>query len=553
MKGLRAIVMGAGQGKRMRSKLAKVLHPVAGRPMILYAVELAERVAGEGVAVVVGYQGDRVKPLLDAPGRSLGLVSGRPDGPNAAASTGPLEGRMWPSLIVEQGQQLGTGHAVMQAHVSFQRVQGRSASAYVILNGDTPLLKESTLRELVRQHETDKAAVTILTAVLDDPSGYGRVVREKIDGRNDRSEGPVRRIVEDRDASDHESRLREVNVGTYVVEGAFLSEALQKLQPQNVQREYYLTDIVGLAVERGLRVSAMTLRDPGEGLGINTRQQLAEVEQAVRRQICDRWMQAGITIHDPATTYIDSGVEIGQDTVLFPNVTLEGRTRIGEDCVIRPQTRIAESVLGHRVTVLDCCVIRESRLEDESTVGPFAHLRPGTVVRRAAKVGNFVEMKKADLGEGSKANHLSYLGDARIGKKVNIGAGTITCNYDGLRKYETVIEDEVFVGSDTQLIAPVTVGRGAVIAAGTTLTQDVPADALAIARTSQINRPGWAARRRALPAPGSGVPSEHQVRSSTFEARKPRTTNLEHRTGVRKPLSAPKARTAERGKKAGKK
>ncbi len=525
--------MGAGRGKRMRSKLAKVLHPVAGRPMILYAVELAERVAGEGVAVVVGYQGDGVKLLLDAPGRSPGLVSGCPDGPNAASSTGPLEGRTWSPLIVEQAQQLGTGHAVMQALAAFQRAQGRSASAYVILNGDTPLLKESTLRELVRQHETDKAAVTILTAVLDDPTGYGRVVREKTDDRNDRSEGPVRRIVEDRDASDNESRLREVNVGTYVVEGAFLSEALQKLQPQNVQREYYLTDIVGLAVERGLRVSAMTLRDPGEGLGINTRQQLAEVEQAVRRQICDRWMQAGITIHDPSTTYIDSEVEIGQDTVLHPNVTLEGRTRIGEDCVIRPQTRIAESVLGHRVTVLDCCVIRESRLEDQSTVGPFAHLRPGTVVRRAAKVGNFVEMKKADLGEGSKANHLSYLGDARIGKKVNIGAGTITCNYDGLRKYETVIEDEVFVGSDTQLIAPVTVGRGAVIAAGTTLTQDVPADALAIARTSQVNRPGWAARRRALPGRRGGP----GARGPRLEAR------------PRGPSPTPSASKGPRGKK----
>jgi len=487
MKGLRAIVMGAGQGKRMRSKLAKVLHPVAGRPMILYAVELAECVAGEGVAVVVGYQGDRVRPLLDAPGRG----------------TGPVSGRTRPPLIVEQAQQLGTGHAVMEAHAAFQRARGGSASAYVILNGDTPLLRESTLRELVRQHETDKAAVTILTAVLEDPTGYGRIVRDRADGRNDRSEGRVRRIVEDRDASGDEARLREVNVGTYVVEGAFLSEALQKLQPQNVQREYYLTDVVGLAVERGLRVSATTLRDPREGLGINTRQQLAEVEQAVRRQICDRWMQAGITIHDPATTYIDSEVEVGQDTVLYPNVALEGRTRIGEDCVIRPQTRIAESVLGNRVTVLDCCVIRESRLEDESTVGPFAHLRPGTVVRRAAKVGNFVEMKKTDLGEGSKANHLSYLGDTRVGKKVNIGAGTITCNYDGLRKYETVIEDEVFVGSDTQLIAPVTVGRRAVIAAGTTLTQDVPADALAIARSAQVNRPGWAARRRALPAPGS--------------------------------------------------
>ncbi len=554
VKGLRAIVMGAGHGKRMRSKLAKVLHPVAGRPMILYAVELAGRVAGEGIAVVVGYQGDRVRPLLEASGRSPAPVSSSANGPKPApSSTGLLGNHAWSPLVVEQAQQLGTGHAVMQAHAAFQRARGGSASAYVILNGDTPLLKESTLRELVRQHETDNAAVTILTAVLEDPTGYGRVVRDKTDGRNDRAKGRVRRIVEDRDAGADELRLCEVNVGTYVVEAAFLSEALQKLQPQNVQREYYLTDIVGEAVERGLQVSALTLRDPDEGVGINTRQQLAAVEQAVRRQICDRWMQAGITIRDPATTYIDAEVEIGQDTVLHPNVMLEGQTRIGEDCVIRPQTHIAESVLGDRVTVLDCCVIRESRLEDGSTVGPFAHLRPGTAVRRGAKVGNFVEMKKADLGEGSKANHLSYLGDTRIGKGVNIGAGTITCNYDGLRKYETVIEDEVFVGSDTQLIAPVTVGRGAVIAAGTTVTQDVPADALAIARTTQSNRPGWAARRRALPPRGDSVSSEPQVGSSKFGVRKPRASNSEPRATAREPLVVPRSRTAGKSKRAGKK
>jgi len=284
-----------------------------------------------------------------------------------------------------------------------------------------------------------------------------------------------------------------------------LFEVLDKLQPQNAQKEYYLTDIVGLAVERGLRVSAMATRQAEEGLGINTRRQLAEAERVLRRQICARWMENGVTLRDPATTSIDADVEIGQDTVLSPHVTLEGRTTIGEDCQVRSHTRIADSVLGHRVVVQDSCVIREARLEDDTMVGPFAHLRPGAVIRRTAKVGNFVEMKKAELGEGSKANHLSYLGDARIGKGVNIGAGTITCNYDGIRKHETVIEDEVFVGSDTQLIAPITVGRGAVIAAGSTLTDDVPADALAIARAEQVNRPGWAVRRRALPG-GAGAP-----------------------------------------------
>jgi bifunctional UDP-N-acetylglucosamine pyrophosphorylase/glucosamine-1-phosphate N-acetyltransferase len=242
----------------------------------------------------------------------------------------------------------------------------------------------------------------------------------------------------------------------------------------------------------------MTTRDPAEGLGINTRQQLAAAERTLYERICARWMEEGVTIRNPATTSIDADVVVGRDTVLYPHVTLEGRTVIGEDCVVRSYTRITDSVLGNRVAVQESCVMREARLEDNTSVGPFAHLRPGSVVRRAAKVGNFVEMKKAELGEGSKANHLSYLGDARIGKGVNIGAGTITCNYDGERKHETVIEDDVFVGSDTQLIAPVTVGRGALIAAGSTVTEDVPPDALAIARALQVNRPGWAARRRAL-------------------------------------------------------
>ncbi|MBI4401887.1 MAG: bifunctional UDP-N-acetylglucosamine diphosphorylase/glucosamine-1-phosphate N-acetyltransferase GlmU [Nitrospirae bacterium] len=484
MKGLGAIVMAAGLGKRMRSKLAKVLHPVAGRPMVLYAVELAERLTGEGVAVVVGYQGEQVQAVIESHRAAM------------TRRTGYDKGQAPPIMFVQQEQQLGTGHAVMQARAAFARAHGGPADAYVILNGDTPLLTDATVQDLLRLHEDEHATVTMLTAILKDPTGYGRVVRHKEDER-------VLRIVEDRDATPAELRLREINAGTYVVNGSFLFEALDKLEPQNVQKEYYLTDIVGLAVERGLKVAAMVARDAEECLGINSRQQLAVAEQVVRRQIRTRWMQAGVTLHDPDTTWIDAEVDIGRDTVLYPHVTLEGRTTVGEDCVIRSHTRITDSVLGHRVMVQDCCVIREARLEENTTVGPFAHLRPGSVVRRAAKVGNFVEMKKADLGEESKANHLSYLGDARIGKGVNIGSGTITCNYDGFRKHETVIEDEVFVGSDAQLIAPVTVGRGAVVAAGSTLTQDVPPDALAIGRAPQVNRPGWAARRRALQAAGT--------------------------------------------------
>jgi bifunctional UDP-N-acetylglucosamine pyrophosphorylase/glucosamine-1-phosphate N-acetyltransferase len=273
---------------------------------------------------------------------------------------------------------------------------------------------------------------------------------------------------------------------------------LEKLDPSNAQGEYYLTDIIHLAVEQGRRVAAMALDNPEEGLGVNTRRQLAEAEQVVQQQIRDRWLDAGVTMIDPATTWIDATVVIGKDTVLYPNVTLEGTTVIGEDCVLRSATRLKNCIVGNGVEILDHCLFTDAQVEDDAHLGPFVHLRPGVIVRKKAKVGNFVEMKKTDLGEGSKANHLSYLGDAKIGKGVNIGAGTITCNYDGLRKFETVIGDGVFLGSDTQLIAPVTVGAGAVIAAGTTVTEDVPEDALVIARVPQVNRAGWAARRRAL-------------------------------------------------------
>ncbi len=558
MKNLGAIIMAAGLGKRMRSKLGKVLHPVAGRPMVLYAAELAERLTDEGVAVVVGHQADQVKAVLDSysagkPG-SVGSrpVIGREKGMTAHVKNPASKNSS--ILIAEQTQQLGTGHAVVQARNAILRARGRAAGTYLILNGDTPLLTEATVQQLLKVHADEKAAVTILTAMLDDPTGYGRVIRAHTLGEPRH----VLKIVEDRDATVSESTVREINVGTYVVDGAFLFEALDHLQPKNVQQEYYLTDVVQLAVDRGLGVSAMVVPDADEGLGVNSRQQLAMAERVVRERIRVHWMQKGVTLHDPTTTWIDADVRIGQDTVLYPHVTLEGRTSLGQDCVIRSHTRLANTTVGNGVVIQDSCVITDAQLEDSVSVGPFAHLRPGSIVRRKAKVGNFVEMKKAELGEGAKANHLSYLGDARIGKDVNIGAGTITCNYDGYHKFETVIEDEVFIGSDTQLVAPVKVGRGSVVAAGTTITQDVPPNSLAISRTVQTNRVGWASKRRALltegtePAAKGKRQEEKSVRGARLNVER-RTSNIEPRMSARPlaPRPVPLAKKTERQKKTG--
>lgn len=486
--GLAVVVMAAGLGKRMRSKHAKVLHQVAGRPMVLYSVSLGLRLAGHRVAVIVGHQADRVRQLIES-------VTSGSNGHGLVA-------------IVEQRKQLGTGHAVLQSRSVFETRARPTPDCYLILNGDTPLLQDSTVRRLLQVHREEKATVTILTAVVGDATGYGRVVRQS-------PGAAVSRIIEDRDAGSAEKAIREINVGTYVVDGDFLFTALGKLDPSNAQGEFYLTDILQMAVAQGRRVSAVVLDNPDEGLGVNTRQQLAEAEQVIRRQIRDRWLEAGVTMIDPVSTWIDAGVSIGKDTTLYPNVALEGTTVLGEDCMVRTGTRITNGVVGHGVEILDHCVIRDSRIDDGATVGPFAHLRPGVVIRKQGKVGNFVEMKKTELGERSKANHLSYLGDAKIGKDVNIGAGTITCNYDGARKFDTVVGDGVFIGSDTQIVAPVTIGAGAIVAAGTTVTKDVPGNALVIARVPQVNRADWAARRRAMTKvsqahdvkPGSKSPS----------------------------------------------
>jgi len=484
MNSVSAVIMAAGQGTRMKSAIPKVLHPVAGKPMVWYMATLARRVADSAVAIVIGHGAEQVQNYLSQEHETLA-----------------------PFSVVEQAQQLGTGHAVQQAQSAILHDKEPVADYCLILNGDTPLLTEATVRALLDSHDSSQATVTILTTLLEHPQGYGRVVRGQ--------ENQVLKIVEDRDASESEKSIQEVNVGTYIVNTNFLFESLEALKPQNVQGEYYLTDIIGMAVSQQLRVSALVTTDTNETIGINNREHLALAEREMRQRVCRKWMEEGVTLVDPSRTSIDADVVIGRDSVLYPDVRLEGRTIIGESCVIRSHTRITNSTVGDGVHVQDCCVVNEAEIDQAASIGPFAHLRPGTKIRSRAKVGNFVELKQTELGEGSKANHLSYLGDTVIGQGVNIGAGTITCNYDGYRKAKTVIEDHVFIGSDTQLIAPIRIGRGAMIAAGTTLTQDVPPEALGISRPVQLNKEGAAKRKRDLNHSGPSNPSRNSSGPNT--------------------------------------
>jgi bifunctional UDP-N-acetylglucosamine pyrophosphorylase/glucosamine-1-phosphate N-acetyltransferase len=489
-----AIILAAGQGTRMKSSLPKVLHPVAGRPMLWYAASLARQVATQTVAIVVGHGSEQVQAYLEQE-----------------------KVNFEPFSVVEQDKQLGTGHAVRQAYPVFTRNVSEKVEQFVILNGDTPLLTKETLASLVDYHQSEGATLTLLTTVITEPGGYGRVIRGQ--------SGEVCRVVEDRDASSKEKNISEINVGTYVVEAGFLGKALGQLRPQNSQGEYYVTDIIEMAVQQGRKVMAWVTNDSLETTGINTRVHLAVAEKEMRRRICQRLMLAGVTMLDPDRVIIDHEVEVGRDTRLYPGVILEGRTVIGEGCMIRSNSRLNNSLVGNGVLIQDSCMLLEAAVEEGAVIGPFAHLRPGSLIHRKAKIGNFVELKQTEVGEGSKVNHLSYLGDTVIGRNVNIGAGTITCNYDGFRKARTRIEDNVFIGSDVQLIAPVTIGEGAMIAAGTTVTEDVPANALGVSRVPQINKEGAAARRRALlsSAAGHTIDKNHreeEVLSSKANPRK---------------------------------
>ncbi len=421
----------------MKSKTSKVLHLLGGVPILSYPINLAEKSHFDKIIVVVGNEAEQVEQAL----------VGRP------------------IQTVLQPQRLGTGDAVLRAWPLMKEFAGH----VFILNGDTPLIQPETLTALLATHLKEKAAISFLTADMPNPKGYGRVIRTK--------DGAVRGIVEEKDATDAQRQIREVNSGTYIIESPFLFDALQKISPDNEQKEYYLTDIIKIARDMGKPIFAVKT-DPEEILGINSRADLAQAEKIIQARIARYWMDAGVTLIDPARIRIDAEVIIGSDTVVHPGVTLKGNTTVGEGCVIK-----------------DYCVIEDAVIESDVTVGPFAHLRSGTLLRKGAKVGNFVETKKCELGEGSKANHLSYLGDAVVGKRVNIGAGTITCNYDGKKKHKTVIEDDVFVGSDTQFIAPVTIGARSIIAAGSTITKDVEPDSLALSRGRQATKAGWVKRR----------------------------------------------------------
>jgi bifunctional UDP-N-acetylglucosamine pyrophosphorylase/glucosamine-1-phosphate N-acetyltransferase len=360
----------------------------------------------------------------------------------------------------------------------------------VLLSGDVPLLTGTTLRNLVETHRSAGAAATVVTAVVERPYGYGRIIR---------SRGRIANIVEERDASPAQRLVREINSGIYAFDAATLFEALRGVAAANAQGEYYLTDVIAIYRRRRLPVETLIVSDPREVRGVNSRSELAEVSAIMRQKKNEELMAAGVTIVDPASTYIDSDVLIGPDTVVHPGVVIQGQTRIGAACEIQAYVRITDCELADRVTILNFCVIVGARVAEGAAIGPFAHLRPATDVGPGAKIGNFVELKKTSLGAGSKASHLSYLGDATIGANVNVGAGTITCNYDGQKKHETVIEDGAFIGSDSQLIAPVRVGRDAYVGAGSSITRDVPPGALGIARGRQENVEGWATRKKTTP------------------------------------------------------
>jgi bifunctional UDP-N-acetylglucosamine pyrophosphorylase/glucosamine-1-phosphate N-acetyltransferase len=400
----------------------------------------------------------------------------------AEAVQSHLSGRNGVQFALQQPQ-LGTGHALLQTAPLLKDKVG----TLVLLSGDVPLLTAATLNTLVTVHCGARAAATVVTATVERPFGYGRIVRV---------EGEVARIVEERDASPTERQIREINSGIYAFDLAHLFDALGGIASQNAQGEYYLTDLIAIYRRRKLLVKSVLIDDPQEVRGVNSRTELAEVSRLVRQKKNEELMASGVTLVDPAATYIDPDVEIGADTVIHPGVIIEGRTRIGAACEIHAHVTITNCEIGDNVTIKSFSLMTSSRIEAGASIGPFAHLRPETLVCEGAKIGNFVELKKTTLGPHSKANHLSYLGNATIGTKVNVGAGTITCNYDGERKYDTVIEDGAFIGSDSQLIAPVRVGKGAYVAAGSSITQDVPAGALGIARGRQSVVDGWAERRK---------------------------------------------------------
>lgn len=451
-----AVVLAAGQGTRMKSKLYKVLHPVCGKPMVQHVVDQLNTLQLNELITVVGFGAEKVQDQL---GKD--------------------------SHYVVQKEQLGTGHAVLQAEDILADKEGTT----VVVCGDTPLLTSETLQKLLDHHDREQAKATILTAHAEDPTGYGRVIR----GGN----GQVERIVEQKDASDEEQAIQEINTGTYCFDNQALFQALQNVSNDNVQGEYYLPDVIEILKSDSETISAYQTPDFSESLGVNDRVALSKAEILMKERINERHMRAGVSIIDPTNTYIGPDVKIGQDVIVYPGSVLEGETIIEEDAVIGPHSTIKDCFVG-KETVIKQSVATDSRIGKRVQVGPFAHIRPASSLGDDVKVGNFVEVKKATFGDGSKASHLSYIGDAKVGNGVNIGCGTITVNYDGQNKHLTTIEDDAFIGCNSNLIAPVKVGKGAYVAAGSTINEDVPAEALSIARSRQTNKEGYAAKLKSI-------------------------------------------------------
>jgi bifunctional UDP-N-acetylglucosamine pyrophosphorylase/glucosamine-1-phosphate N-acetyltransferase len=440
----------------MKSARPKVLHRLAGLSLIEHVLGAAAELRPRSTLVVIGHEAARVREALaQRPGLSF----------------------------VVQEPQLGTAHALLTTEILLKDATG----TLVLLSGDVPLLSSQTLQTLVHQHVSTHAAATVVTAVVDDPSGYGRIVRVGEE---------IARIVEEKDATSGERQIREINSGIYAFDLEGLFEAVRRIASENVQREYYLPDLVAIFRSQGRHVDTVTVANAAEIQGINSRAELAALTKKAREQKAAELMAAGVTIDDPATAYIDQSVTVGADTIIHPNVSLEGQTTVGRNVEIHSGVRVVNSTIGDGVVILNHCLVNNSQVGAGASLGPFAHLRNAVDIHDGAHIGNFVELKKAVVGAGSKAGHLAYLGDATIGEKVNIGAGTITCNYDGETKSRTVIEDGAFIGSDSQLIAPVTVGKGAYIGSGSTIREDVPGESLAVSAGKQRNIEGWVKERK---------------------------------------------------------
>ncbi len=464
------VILAAGEGKRMRSGRAKVLHRLGGRPLIAYPVALARAVGARGTVVVVNHQGDAVRDAL------AGIPGLR---------------------FAEQTEPRGTGHALAMA----KGLVPGEATELLLLYADVPLLSQATLERLLAHHRCARAAATVLTFAPADPTGYGRILRRG------GARGRVVGIVEERDATAAQRRLRECNSGIYCFDPRWLWPALDRLSSENDQGEFYLTDVIGLLARGRRRVEAARVDDPREVAGVNDRRQLAELEAVVRARTLGRLMDEGVTVLDPSTTYVEADVTVGRDTVLYPGVHLGGRTVIGEGCVIGTGCQLTDMSVGDRVTLRPYCVAEASLVEADVKLGPFARLRAGTVIQAGADVGNFIEIKKSTIGRGVKAHHVGYLGDATVGEGANIGAGMVICNYDGVRKHETHIGARAFVGTNSSLVAPLRIGDDAYVGAGSVITKDVPAGALAVGRAEQVVKEGWAERRRRRQTGGNEPPA----------------------------------------------